>query len=308
MATIKPATIQRTQQKFLKILRREAGDWIGRPIPVMTGNSDGLVDAGYGKIWVRFEHGDEREVICAFNVDWDWHATVGRLKSSPGIWRVREVRQTYLTPPPNRIGYHHTQHEGVDAPDRVMLDRRQILQSTILVYNAATFEIIIGSNHAPTKTGLVSYPETIKDLSSYVPIAGAVYVNVEVDGSGVISLHAGDPIPAPTMADNSYVPVPDFDKYFIGTVLLYETMPQLTNNDIRVPFPLATNYLLNSAAFSDILVSVADIQSAFEVLDTHTHTDLVLSTRWIPLANGDPSDPGLVFDADGNVIMILEDV
>jgi len=26
---------------------------------------------------------------------------------------------------------------------------------------------------------------------------------------------------------------------------------------------------------------------------------------WIPLANGDPSDPGLVFDAFGDIILIL---
>lgn len=266
--------IKRLKDKFTDRLKANAGDWLEK-IPVITGNRAGVVNAGAGRIWVRFDNGQEMRVLNSLApLGFDRHIYVGRLKSQPGIWRVAETRESYLVSASQFQNFHHAQHEGVDAPDAIYIDRKQTKQLTVLVYDPLNFLVIVGAAISTTKQGAIAIEKTILDVTSYIPTAGAVFVNVEVDETGALTLNPGAPIDAPTSATMADVPIPAFNKYFVATILLYETQTRLSNDDIRVPFPLGTNYLLDSAAFTTLLLGIGDIQSAFEALDVHTHSGI----------------------------------
>jgi len=297
-------SVKRIKQDFLEHLSKKSGDWMDKPIPVLIGDEDGLISAGPGLIYVRLINAQVITVLGSLNVYYNWHATIGRLKTSPNVWRIREVRETYLTSVPQSIGLHHGQHEfdvdGNPGVDQVWNDRKSIKQLTVLVSDSAGFIVVVGSGVTITKTGMIGISETLKDLSSYIPSSGAVFVNIEVDEDEVISLHAGANFSAPTLVNRfDYVPIPDFEHYLVGSALLYESQSRLLNKDIFVPMSLGTNYLLNSSAFSDILVSVEDIQSAFEVLDTHTHEGVGAVLYYDQYV--------YEIDDDGNAFLVVED-
>lgn len=235
-------TIQRIKQELVNIIAARAGDWLEK-IPVITGNQAGEVTAGNSKIWVRFANGQEAAVLNTIaSLGFDRHITIGRLRSQPAIWRVAEIRESYLQPASGgAITPHHEQHEFPNQ-DTVWVSRKQIVSLTILVSDPALFKIFVYGALVRTKNGIVAIDNQELDLAPYVPVTGAVYIAIECDETGTLSIHEGVPFLAPAIATLADVPSPAAGKYTIGFVMLYDAMIALTNEMVGLPVPLITDY------------------------------------------------------------------
>jgi hypothetical protein len=216
---------------------------------VRLGNLSHVVETGTpGLLWARQWNGKEIKVINRANVpsDFDLRVLVGSSVIQPSLWFILLNMEDYLTPAAGgRIGYHHAQHE-FGGPDEVAVNRKQITALTVRVVTAAAFIVLLYGDVANTQNGLIKIDSQYIDLSTYIPDAGAIFVNIETDESGTISIHEGDTFGSPALADIAYVPTPDPGKYLIAFVLLHEGQTELSDGDIHVPMPLG----LNPADFS----------------------------------------------------------
>ena len=323
--------IQKDQQTLVKIIRKHGGEWLEKT-PVMSGNRAGVVNAGNGKIWVRFENGQEQKVLNTLApLAFDRHILIGRLRSSPNVWRVAEIRENYLDSAGAHVQAHHEQHE-YGGFDMVAVHRKQVMSATIFVSDATLFKVRVfgglfpvpgGWAFAPSTAGTTLNPDI--DLSSYIPDAGALYVNIETDSDGVYSVNPGDTVGSPELLTFLDVPAVPAGNRLIGFVMLYENMPQLLNEYIYLPGLFMTDYAVVDTGYQidsapEGVPTAPDKFGFWNVGDLYedarleyiTWEDLLAligavvapTTRWEPLANGDPSDPQLVFDGEGNVIMV----
>jgi preprotein translocase subunit SecE len=333
MTILKPGTKSRLLKVTKKVIEPQSG-WLD-VFDAVIGKADGTVLTGVaGEIWVRNTlngqpikvHNSVVPAIATLQVE------VGRRVDQPGIWRVKGEREVFTSPAGS--GYvpkHGTQHT-FPAYDTVWINRKQILALTVLVSNAAGFIVQVYGGLVRTTHGIVLVDNETIDLSSYVPVSGSIYVAIECDADGALSVHAGTPFGLPADATYADVPTPDAGKYTIAFILLHYLMTALSNDVIGVPVPLVTDYtsidtgyqIDNASAdtpldadewgFYDVVDAVlkkitwanikATLKTYFDTLYAalgHTHT---ATTRWEPLANGDPSSPALVFTPDGDVIMV----
>lgn len=250
-----------------QLIRRDietiGAEWIDKQ-PVLLGDYSATVQTSTpGVFYARQYNGKVIEVHNTANVPptFDLHVIIGRKKSLPNIWQIIEVRETYLSPAAfGQIGFHHSQHEFPNG-DIVWSDRKQILPLTVLVSDAAGFIVVVFGSVVHTATGIHKISTQLLDLSSYVVTAGAKFVSIETDDEGVLSVHAGVAFGAPSIATDADIPVPDPGKYLIAFVLLYEGQTELSNNDIRVPFPLggaATSHAHDATDVTYIPAVLAD--------------------------------------------------
>jgi len=108
----------------------------------------------------------------------------------------------------------------------------------VLVSDPANFIVRVYGSVVHTATGIRKIETQDIDLSSYVVTEGAKFVSIESDDDGVLTVHEGTAFDTPEIGTDADIPVPDPGKYLIAFVLLYDGQTQLSNNDIRVPFPL----------------------------------------------------------------------
>lgn len=297
------------EKKLIQVIEANSSDWIER-FPAVLGDAEGNVDAGGALVYCRLANGYP---ITALNfvapLIYDLQVIVGINKSQPGYFQVISVRQTYPESATEFVRYHHEQHE-FPAGDTVWVDRKQLLPLTLLVSDGAGFIVRLFGNVASTASGIILIETQDIDLSSYVPTAGAKYVSIEVDEDGVISVHDGTAVGAIEVLTAADIPIPDPGYYFLGYALLYETQEELTNDQVRVAFPLGTNSG-NFQPLDEELTEIAALEpDEGDLLRyvggewTNVTLSAVVTTRWEPLANGDPGDPQIVFDGTGNVIMV----
>jgi hypothetical protein len=228
-------------QKFDKYISDHSGEWVYK----CTGNvgrsiaNGSTINTGVaGIIWVRTTNGQE---VTAYNriapSIWDTHVVLGISKTMPGIWQVIEVREVYTVPASSYVVNHAAQHL-LSGTDTVFPDRKQILSLTILVKSGFIVRVFGGLIVTPSgwiavnNTGTVANPDI--DLSSYVPASGALYVSIEANSAGVLSLNVGTVFSAKEFATASDIPIPATGYYPIGFILLSEGQTSLLNTDITV--------------------------------------------------------------------------
>ncbi len=248
--------------RLIQVINENSADWLEQ-VPAVLGDLDGNVDAGGSLVYARLANGF---VITAVNyvapLIFDLHVLVGRNKAQPGFFQVISVRETYVNPASGYVKYHHEQHEFPHA-DTVWVDRKQLMPLTILVSDGAAFIVRVFGNTTQTATGIQLVNTTDLDLSSYVPATGAKYVSIEVADDGVISVHDGTTAGAIELLTAADIPVPASGKYHLGYVLLHESMPELTNAQVRVAFPLGGVVSTTHAIFSDSEGDPADVTQGF---------------------------------------------
>jgi hypothetical protein len=320
----------KNNKKLVEVIEENSSEWLEQ-IPAVMGDIDGNIDAGGALVYCRLSNGYP---VTAVNyiapLIYDLQILIGRSKSQPGYFQVISVRQTYTTPATDFVKYHHEQHEFPNG-DTVFSDRKQLLPLTILVSDGAGFVVRLFGNVAQTATGIQKIETQDIDLSSYVPTTGAKYVSIEVDDDGTVYVHDGVEVAAIEILTEADIPVPDPGKYFLGYAMLFETQTELTNDQVRVAFPLGvitpgSGYQIDSAP-ADTPES-SDKWGFWDVTDEElksiTHEDLysfiigalqniaitynstthkVDFSSFEPLTNSDPSAPALVFDASGDVVM-----
>lgn len=237
-------------RKALKKVAQPQSGWLD-VFPAVIGKEDGTVLTGVaGEIFVRnvlngqtlTVHNSVAPAIATLQVE------VGRRVEQPGLWQIKGVRESFSVPAASsQVAYHAEQHRFPQA-DTLWVDRKQILSLTILVSDAANFLVSIFGALVRTKNGIVQVDNSTLDLSSYIPATGAVYLGIEINEAGVVSVHAGDPIGDLNSASVADVPVSAGGYYTIGFVALHESMTELTNDMIGIPQTLAVAQVVGGYA------------------------------------------------------------
>jgi len=238
-----PLEKRKIKRNIEKLFKRADGEWIPTTAAETGKDDSGLVQTGVdGMIWVRLRNGEPIEVYNDIAPDEPFiKVLLGKKKEQPGVWRVIAVRDAYSIPQAPRVKHHHGQHE-FGGPDMVAINRKQVMQLTILVDSADAFIVMVYGGVFRTLAGIARVDSQPVDLSSYVPSDGAVYVSIESDDEGVLSINEGAGFASPAIATVGDVPIPASGKYMIGFVLLFEGMEKLKNEYIVVPMVLDTDY------------------------------------------------------------------
>lgn len=229
-------------RKALKKLSTPQSGWLD-VFPAIMGRSDGVVRTGIpGMVWVR--NVLNGQVLAVYNSTTpnitNLQVEVGRRVDQPALWQVKGTLEPFSVPSTGgagtTVGEHHESHE-FPASDTVWVDRKQIKQLSVLVYDQAAFKVVLLPGIVRTATGWTKINKQILDLSSYIPSAGARFVAIETDDSGVASAHSGDVFASPQIGGPGDFPAPASGKHNRAFVLLFEGQPALLNEHIIVPMP-----------------------------------------------------------------------
>lgn len=222
-----------------KMIQFLSDPWIGKQ-PAWLGRADETVKTGTaGLFYARTIKGTEIQVYNTARVPptYDLPVLIGRHRDMPTIWQIIEAREVYDQPVALGHMENHEEQHRLGADDMIPIDRKQIIALTVIVSDAANFIVQVYGGLVATAIGLALVANQEIDLSSYAVTAGAVFVNIESNDNGVLSVHVGTAFASKFIATLSNIPVPDPGKYLIATILLYEGQDELLNEDIRVPMP-----------------------------------------------------------------------
>jgi hypothetical protein len=231
---------QTLKGKFVKQVEKIGREWTEIQ-PAWLGDLAGTVETGtLGVLYARLSNGKVVQVHNTFGVPptRDLHVKIGRSRVLSRIWQIIEVVEDYDTPAAGgEIAYHHAQHMFGHG-DMLPVDRKQLMAFTVMVYDGASFIVTIFGGVAVTSTGVQILNSQNVDLSAHVPTAGAIYLNIEVNDSLVVSLHEGANFGAPAAGSAAYIAAPDPGKYIIAYLLLFEGQTELLDENIIVPTPI----------------------------------------------------------------------
>lgn len=282
-------------RKALRKVQKPQSGWLDI-FPAVIGKADGTVLTGTaGEIWVHniLNGQDVRVHNSVVPIGAPLHVEVGRKVEQPNLWQVKGVRETWNIPAGlGQVADHKDQHV-FRQHDTVPVDRKQEMWWTVWVSDPSNFLVAVYGGTAPIKSGWMegetdsgkTYKEM--DLSSYVPATGAKFILIVVEEDGTFGVVEGTGFDAPALRTAADIPLPAYNQYPIAHVLLYESMDQLVDSDIRVIAPITANYLLNADAFVDLLAGIDDIQSAFEALDDHAHAEIIIHVHGLERWNGE---------------------
>lgn len=261
----------KTQRDFTAFTRRVGSDWIGEQIVRLGDYSGEVLSDTPGRLLARQVNGRVIEVInrALAPAKIDLHALVRRSRIQPDVWQITEILEDYESPAAGgEIAYHHKQHEFSDQPgaDTVWINRKQILQLTVLVDDGPAFIVKIAGSVIRTSSGLAAIATQTLDLSSYLPTAGARFVTIQSSEAGSLSVVTGTDFASPLIAALADVPEADSDKYMLAFVLLFAEMEELLDKHIRIPYqfhPGGTTTVGWGDIFGDLEDQI-DLQSAFD--------------------------------------------
>jgi hypothetical protein len=240
--------IKRTVQDMID---QRAPEWLDRQVVRLGKDSTQLIDTGVpGILWARLANGKPIKVhVSGVNVPsrFDLRLIVGRKKSQPAIWQVITILEDYDAPAGGgELTYHHKQHEE-EGGDRLDLSWKQIVARSVRVKDAAGFIVRVFGDPDLTDSGWVLIPSQDLDLSSYVPTTGALFVAIESDDNGALSINAGTGFLSPGSGTAANYPAPAAGKYNRALVLLFEGQTALLDEHIKIPKPPS----FNPANYSD---------------------------------------------------------
>jgi hypothetical protein len=235
----------RIKKNFEALIDQHSAKWLDRQVVRLGKDSTQLIDTGKpGLLWARLSNGRPIKIHTGTaNVPsrFDLHLLVGRKKSQPSIWQVILTLEDYDDPAGGgELTYHHKQHEE-GGGDRLNLSWKQIVARSVRVKNAASFIVRVFGDPDLTPNGYVLIPTADLDLSSYVPATGALFVAIESDDDGALSINDGTPFAAPEAGSEADYPVPAAGKYNCAHVLLFGGQTALLDEHIIIPKPPSFN-------------------------------------------------------------------
>lgn len=232
---------KRNVKRIRKTIERLGGEWNNEQ-EAWLGNLAGTVESGTsGVLFARLMNGDVVRVYNTIGVPstYDLHVKIGENKHHKKIWQIIRITENYSVPAGSGLlAFHHTQHEE-EGSDRLNLDRKQILTYSVRVAVAASFIVVVYGGYFPNSSGFGMTEHQLIDLSSYQPEFGAVYVAIEMDDDGVLSVNGpSDNFGAPAAGDVTFFPVPEDGKHHVALIVLFEGQAELLDSHIRVPAPV----------------------------------------------------------------------
>ena len=297
----KPTTNSRLRKTLKKVTAPQTG-WLD-VFPAIMGRADGTVLTGVnGVVYVRnILNG---QLLAVYNSAVPniplLQVEVGRRVDTPGLWQVKGTLESFDVPAGSSSGSsvtdHHAQHEFPNS-DTVWIDPKQILRLTVLVEDADDFIVRVVGSVIRTTSGLAQINTQSVDLSSHVPAAGALFVTLQADDDGVLSVVEGDVFGSPLAGTFEDVPAPDADQYMIAFVLLYAEQVLLSNDDIRIPhlFHGGGTTFVTWGNISGTLADQTDLQAALDAkLDVDDFPQIVMEDGVtfppVPITNEDGDD------------------
>lgn len=232
--------------RLKQLIVKNSSEWLER-VPAYLGNIAGVVATDViGIDWARMTNGQEVKVLNRVAPQiFDTKILIGKSKTTPNVWQVINVRETYPEIASSYVQNHAPQHR-FPAIDTVWIDRKQITALSVVVSDPDAFTVQIFGGFVPTASGLAVVDNQEMDLTGYIPEAGAYFVNIESDESGGLYIHAGERFPGRELATVADVPMPAAGRVFIASILLFESMDELTN-DLIIGAPLVAPSPLNYA-------------------------------------------------------------
>jgi hypothetical protein len=232
-------TKNRLRKALRKVNKPQTG-WLD-VFPAVIGKADGTVlTTVAGEIYVRNVLNGQTLTVhnaVAPNVA-TLQVEVGRRVEFPNLWQVKGVREAFSIPAgQGGVPYHFAQHV-FPAADSGLFPRKQIRELTVLVADAANFIVQVYGGQVRMATGMALIQSQQIDLTSYIPSTGAVYVNIEADVDGVLTINEGEGFGAKELATAADIPVPVAGQRRVATVILFESQAELLNEHILVPMPL----------------------------------------------------------------------
>lgn len=264
-----PARTNSRLRQVLKKVQKPQTGWLDL-FPAVIGKSDGTILTGTnGLIHVRNILNGQDLTVYNFVVPnrFGLQVEVGRRVDQLGLWQVKGALETFDTPAGGTsVPYHAEQHQFPNG-DTVYINRKQITALTVLVSDAAGFIVRVYGAAVRTATGIAKISTQAVDLSTYVPATGAVFVSIESDDDGALTVNEGAGFASPAIATVADIPVPAVGKYMLAFILLWGGMEELKDDQIVVPMPLAMDYSLFENINLDNLLDVnAPTPSAGDVL------------------------------------------
>ena len=260
------------RKQLRKAIEKHGREW-SEIQPAWLGDLAGTVVSGTaGVYFARLANGKVIRVHNTFGAPptFDLHVKIGRTRNLSKIWQIIQVVEDYDTSAAaGEIAYHSEQHEFGHG-DELQVNRKQITAWTVRVYDGANFIVTLLGDVLQTPTGLVLVSHQNVDLSAEAPATGAVFVSIEVDYSGAISLNTGANFGSPFVANVSYVAEPDPGKTLIAYVLMHEGQTELLDEHIHVPMPLGVLPLSSGSQITDATADTpldADEWGFWDVVD-----------------------------------------
>lgn len=237
--TDRPNPIQRR-------VRELGSDWLGEQVVRLGNLAEEVLTGEPGEYWARQYNGREIKVINSISIApvFDTRVLVSRSRHQPTVWRITETLEDFLSPiSAGRVAFHHEQHEE-NGSDRLALDRKQIKQLSARAAGGFTVQIYGGA--VQTSEGIILVNNEILNFSSFTVTEGAIYVSIEADSNGDLSLNDGAPFASPNAGTAADIPAPASGKYALAYVLLYEGQTAIIDNNIKpiLPLPGASSIVL----------------------------------------------------------------
>lgn len=283
-----------------------SSEWLDRQVVRLGKDATQVIETGVpGVLWARLANGRPIKVhTTAANVPsrFDLHLVVGRRRSQPSLWRVIYTLEDYDGPAGGgELTYHRLQHQE-EGGDRLALSWKQIVARSVRVKDATGFIVRVFGDLDLTVNGWVLIPTQDLDLSSYVPTTGALFVAIESDDDGVLTINDGTPFAAPGIGTEADYPVPAAGQYTRAHVLLYEGQTALLDKHIMVPKPPSFNPLSSGGSGTpggidgEIQFNDGGAFGGAKLKYSHAGASSVLESE----RTGDHGDPLEIKGADGD--------
>jgi len=221
------------RKKLERKIQKESTPWLSRAIAMLgDGSGNVLVDGEPGMVYARVDNG---QVIEVFNdkvpAENNRQVEIGIDRRQPGLWQVIRIRRSYgeSVDTPFTV-FHHEQHEYPNA-DTVFVRRDQFTPLLVLPAGGMSVRIFGDVIYRYGMTAPIKVENTDVDLSSYVPVSGALWLLIEALEDGTINYVEGDTVASLSVLEFTPLPVPSPDAFPICAISLYNGQTSIRRDD-----------------------------------------------------------------------------
>ena len=218
-----------------------------------------------GYTTVKLENGQNMDVVNRRTSNTPGKVILGYDNNSmPGVLQILGTRETWGdVPSDSGFAEHHETHEYPGA-DTVYVQRDQFIP--LLVLPVSEFVVQIYGNVMYSSGTWYKIKNQQLDLAAHKPTTGALYVLLQANSAGVVTIKDGVAVGGRGALSMSKIPAPDAGNYPLCAVALYDGQ-ELLQRDTRVGkiddfFDLRfSGYATAGAGFADMLKSIYDPQN-----------------------------------------------
>ena len=291
--------------KIKKFSKSVLSDQTQREV-VFMGKEDGtILTDTLNMVWVRFENQLPFQVyntIAPVDVP-DLQVIIGKHKYRPTLWEIISIRNGFQQPA--AVNSNQTVYNRYSP-----VNRDQI--TLLITLPTAIFPVVQLYGGVVIFKGVwVAVLNDLIDLTDYLPSTGALYVLLQSDDTGTLSIVEGTPADSKEVLLLSDIPVTDDDHFAVCAIRLYVGQTQLFRPTVDYPGDFVYPWQITSTKqtfYSDDPLDVTNGDPSPGISPYVSHGDHQHHYSFFsPLI--DPETQELVLDpeANYNVIMVTEE-